>query len=180
MNSEPKAIRAGDSATWSRTMAQYLAGNGWALQYRLVPQSGGCAYDIAAAADGDGFLVELPSSETSSWAAGLYTLVGVMSRAAERVTVYASPLMVAPNLMDSPAVDGRSKARIIVEAIDSYFATGDVAVLERQHADRMLRNRSHAELIQLRSFYAAQLAGEDQAERLAEGLGTGSRFVVRM
>lgn len=178
--SEPNAIRAGDSASWSRTMAQYLAGDGWALQYRLVPQSGGCAYDVAAAADGDGFQVSLPSSETALWAAGTYTLVGVMTKAAERVTVYAGPLTVAANLMDAPALDARSRARVIVDAIDRFFATDDIGVLERQHADRTLRNRSTAELIQLRSFYAAQLAGEEQAQRLADGLGTGSRFVVRM
>lgn len=182
MTTEPTVIRAGDSAEWTRCMSQFPASAGWALAYRLVPRTGGCAVDIAATADvdGDGFTVTLAATATQEWAPGEYTLVGVMTEGARRSTVYAGSLTVAPNLMDVSEVDTRSRARQIVEAIDKYFATGDLGVLERQHADRTLRFRSHAELVSLRSFYAGQVAGEDAAERLAEGLGTGARVQVRM
>lgn len=179
---EPTAIRAGDSAEWARSMTQFPASAGWVLSYRAVPLDGGCAIDIAATAEvgGDGFTVSLGSADTTEWAPGRYTLVGVMTEGTRRTTVYSGSLTVAPNLMDSPAVDTRSRARQIVEAIDTYFATGEIEALERQHADRSLRYRSHDELIRLRSVYAAQVAGEDAADRLAAGLGSGSRIQVRM
>lgn len=182
MTTEPTAIRAGDSAEWTRCMSQFPASDGWALSYRAVPQSGGCAIDIPAVPDvaGDGFTVDLSSEATAQWASGHYTLVGVMTLGTKRATVYAGALTVAPNLMDVGALDTRSRARQIVEAIDLFFATGEIAMLERQHADRTLRNRSYQELVALRSFYAAQIAGEEAAERLAAGLGTGSRVQVRM
>jgi hypothetical protein len=181
MSTEPRTIRAGDSAAWSRSSALYLPADGWALAYRGVPASGGCAIDIAPVVNGEAFDVTLTSTQTATWAAGEYTLVGVATKTDSRVTVYAEPLTVLPNLMDATGVDGRSVARQIVAAIDEYFRVGDVGVLERQHADRMLRFRSHAELIQIRSMYAAQVAGEEAAERLVNGIGgIPGRFHVRM
>lgn len=178
---EPTQLRAGDSVAWTRTVDGCPASAGWVLAYRLVPRAAGTPIDIASSASGDDFVVSVARTTTAAWAAGAYSLVGVATKGTERVTVHSDDCTILPDLMSATAWDGRSTARQIVEAIDTYFRTRDRAVIEKQLGDRRLRFQTDAELIATRNFYATQLITEDAAAGLAAGIGMSpSRVQVRM
>lgn len=177
---EPSSIRAGDSVSWSRTVAGYLASAGWGLAYRLVPRVGGTPIDIAAGVAGDAFAVSLASSATAGWAAGEYTLVGVVTKGTERATIYGAPCEILPNLMTAAAADTRSPAQIIVAAIDAWVSGKAGWAGEKQVGDRRIKDHPLPDLIALREHYARIVAGEAALQMLLTGSGGGGRVNVRM
>lgn len=177
----PKSIRAGDSTVWRSSFADYKASAGWALAYRLVPRSGGAAKDIAAGADGDDFEVSLSASDTASYVAGEYTLVGRVTKASESFTVYADVCTVQPNLMTATSLDDRSTARRIVEAIDAWLSGKAGWAGEKTLGDRHIKDHPLPDLIRLRDRYAQDIAAEDAAASLFAGEGSmRGRVMVRM
>lgn len=179
---EPSSIRAGDSVAWSRAVAGYLASAGWVLAYRLVPRAGGTPIDIVATADADGdaFAVSLASSDTEGWAAGDYTLVGVVTKGVERATVYGAACEVLPNLMAATAADTRSPAQTIVAAIDAWVSGKAGWAGEKQVGDRRIKDHPLPDLIALREHYARIVAGDAALQMLLTGSGGGGRVNVRM
>jgi len=177
---EPTSFRAGDSASWERTFAGYLPADGWALAYRLVPRGAGSAIDIATVAAGESFAATLAATTTAAWAAGDYTLVGVLSKGAERVTVYSRACEVLPDLMAASATDARTTPAKIVEAIDAWMLGKAGWAGEKQVADRRIKDHPLPELLALRDYYAKLAAGERTLEALLSGAGASSRVNVRM
>lgn len=177
----PSSIRAGDSVTWKRELPNYPASAGWSLAYRLVPRAGGTPYDIPTTADGDDFVVALSSSDTSAWSAGDYSLVEVVTRTTERVTLQILPCAVLPDLLTAIGMDERSAAQKIVEAIDAWLSGKAGWAGEKTIGDRTIKSYPLPDLMQLRSFYAQQAASEAAAANLLSGLGVGrGRVQVRM
>ena len=182
----PTTIRAGDSASWTASIAAFPAGEGWRLAYRLIPRSGGEARSIAASAEGDDYAVSLSVSATSLFQAGEYTLVGYVERGAdqslERFTVHTSTLTVLPNLTAATSLDGRTPAQQIVEAIDAWLSGRAGWAGEKTVGDRSIKDHPLPDLIKLRDYYAQQARSEAAAQALMQGsgLGGGSRVMVRM
>lgn len=178
---EPTAIRAGDSVTWTRTVEGCPASSGWVMSYRLVPRVTGTPIDISTTASGADHVVNVARATSAAWAAGEYTLFGVAIKGTERVNVYSAPCSILPDLMASSGFDNRSTAAQIVASIDEYFRTRDRAVLEKQLGDRRIKFQTDAELLATRSHYARQLVAEAAAANIANGLGVSpTRVQVRM
>lgn len=184
--SEPTSICAGNSARWTTSLAAFPASAGWSLAYRLIPRAGGSAHSFAASAEGDDFVVSLSVSATSLFQAGEYTLVGYVERGAdqalERVTVHTSTLTVLPDLTTVAALDGRSPAQQIVEAIDAWLSGRAGWAGEKTVGDRSIKDHPLPDLIKLRDYYAQQARSESATQNLMQGigLGGGSRVMVRM
>lgn len=170
----PCEIRAGDSARWSRTLEGHSPADGWTLAYTLVSQTS--MFSISASASGDGFEVELTSSDTAGWPPGRYTLVEYATRSAERATTGNWPIRVLPDLAGATAgVDTRSPARRIVDNIDAWMQSKNIAAGEVQLGDRRIRQYALAELLELRDYYAAQAARDESGAK-----GLVRRMVVKL
>lgn len=184
MNPELITIRAGDSAQWLRAVPLWPAGAGWSLVYRLLPREGGAPITINTTAEGDAYRVALTPADTATWAPGEYTLVGAVERGdgatAERITVHTSALTVQPDLMAAAAIDGRSPARKIVEAIDAWLSGRTGWAGEKSVGDRRIKDHTMPDLLRLRDYYATQARADEMAERLANGMGGSPRVMVRM
>jgi hypothetical protein len=144
---EPLSVRSGDSVSWTRDEATYTPAAGWTLNYRLIPASG-AAIDVATTGAGSTFTVSLAAATTAAWAAGSYTLAGMASKGAERVTVFTGTLSVLPNLATAAAFDPRTAAEIELAAARTAWAQGrksytigDRQVTYADPADMLVRIR---------------------------------------
>ena len=74
---EPEKLTAGVTWKWKKTHSDYPASE-WTLTYYLR-KDGATATSFTGTADEDSFLVTVAASTTSSYAAGVYDFIGVVS-----------------------------------------------------------------------------------------------------
>jgi len=117
---EPTQAVAGETWTWQRSLADYLASAGWTLTYYLVPNAGGTRITLTttAAADGSSHLVEKAAATTAGYAAGHYYWQAFVSKAGEKYLVDRGRLEVLADL-SAVATDQRTHARKVFDALKS-------------------------------------------------------------
>lgn len=159
---EPLAVIAGDSLKWSRSFPGYPAGGGWSLTYVLNNASNRyvvVAGDVVAA--GDGWDIAIPAAETKPWAPGEYLWLAVLqnSGTGERVTGAAGRVCVQADVLDATApIDTRAMEEIALDNIKALLAgRATDGVLEYKIADRELRRYSMTELLQLKTYFSAEV-----------------------
>lgn len=176
---EPAKITAGDKVTWRKSIGDYPASQGYVLTYVLA--GGGSKITITAVADGDDYLVTLPSATTAAYTPGEYTWYSALTLAGERTTLETGHVTIAPDPASlAETVDLRSHARITLDAIEAVIE--DRATKDQQEVtiagDKLVRH-SVESLLALRSHYKTEVAREEAAEKLAKGLSTGGRILTR-
>ena len=100
---EPEKLTAGVTWKWKKTHSDYPASE-WTLTYYLR-KDGATATSFTGTADEDSFLVTVAASTTSSYAAGVYDFIGVVSKAAEKFIVFDGVLEVLTNPALASAYD---------------------------------------------------------------------------
>jgi len=178
---EPAEIRAGDTITWRKTLADFPASAGWVLTYRLINASN--KYDITAAADGDTHLVEVAAADSDDYVASDYTWVSQVALGDERHTVAQGRITVLPDLAAVAAAgyDTRSTAKKTLELLDAaMLAHGSKAwTQEYEIAGRRMKFRSVSEFMSFRSKVMREVQGEENAERIKQGLKPKNKLNVR-
>lgn len=178
---EPAAARAGDTWKWTRTLADYPA-SAWTLKYRLKNAAGGI--EITATASGDDFDITVAAATTAAYTAGTYAWIAwVEGGSSEKYTVGEGSIVVEPDYRSSlaaAALDDRSHARKMLDAIEAWLEAKDPAVAEYEIAGRRMKYIPVAELLKLRQFYAREVAAESAAAKLAAGLGSGRKIQFRL
>lgn len=177
---------AGDTFTRLSTWPAYPAGAGWVGKLRLIPRStagGAAVIELTAAADGDTFRFTAAASATAGWVAGAYALAEWVERAGEVHSTGADELMLAANPRSLAAgTDGRSLAvRTLADLIAARatFVATQGRVASYKVGDRERTFRTAAELNAEIRFWEDQVAAENQANRLAQGLAPRNRILVR-
>jgi len=157
-------------------LADYPAGEGWALAYQLSNAAGTITF--TSTADGDDHLVSVAATTTANWAPGTYTWRARAVLGAEAYTVRSGTLDVVASL--ASAADLRSHARRALAAIEAYLESpANVAAAAYEIAGRRVQHYPVADLMRLRSRYQAEVAREDAAARVARGLPDPRRVYVR-
>lgn len=177
----PTRFAAGDTLRWSFASSDFPASAGWVLSYRLVGT--GVALAIAATADGDAFIAEATATATAALsiaAPGVpCSLVGYVTKGAERFQVYGQPCYVLPNPATATG-DLRGHAAVTLEAIEALLAGRATKDQESYKiADRELRRIPIPELLRLRDYYKAEAARDASAAAIASGNRPPSRVVTR-
>lgn len=176
---EPTQARAGDTWTWARTLPDYPAPT-WELTYTVF--SSAAVFTITATADGSDHLVYEAPADTDDLIAGRYDWVAHVTDGVDRYQVGGGSLTVLPDLADAASYDGRSHARKMLDAInailESRATAADLDTVRTSSGDRALET-DIAALIKLRQQYAAAVAAEDQAVRVARGEDSGRLVQVR-
>lgn len=183
---EPAELRAGDTWKWTKSLADYPASTPWTLKYRFKNAAGG--FEITASASGDDFSVTVGAATTTAYVAGTYDWVSwVEGGSSEKYTIGTGVAEVLPDLRTgtaTAALDVRSHARKVLDAIEAWIEGRDIGVAEYEinvaGNSRRLKNIPMADLIKLRNRYKAEVAAEDAARKLAAGIATGRKIQFRL
>lgn len=177
----PAELRAGDTWKWTQSFADYPAG-AWTLKYRFKSPTGG--FEIVATAAGDDFAVAHAAATTAGYAAGTYTWIAwVEGGTSEKYTVDTGVATIDADYRSGTAtagLDDRSHARKTLAAIESWIESRNPGVAEYEIAGRRMKYIPVTDLLKLRQNYKAEVAAEDAAEAIRNGLGTGRRIQFRL
>jgi len=178
---EPEVLVAGDRWVWKRTdLTEY--GAGFTLTYELTIDGGGTPITLTATLSSGEYLIEVASATTAAYTAGDYSWSALMTRDAdsERVRVGAGTLTVKPDPAISVA-DPRSHAKTTLDAIEAVIENRATKDQESYSiAGRSLSRMNITDLLAFRDKYRIDVKREEDAEKIAKGLGTGKNIVVRM
>ncbi|MES1985487.1 MAG: hypothetical protein V4461_11090 [Pseudomonadota bacterium] len=161
----PASIVAGDSLKVIRPdiAADYPSSGGYALAFVFVPIAGGSPETFAASTSGGSWLLNVPASTTASWSAGSWRWVARVTKDADALIVDSGIVTILANPAAAD-LDSRSHARRVLDAIEAVIENrATKSDLETTFADgRQIKRMSHTELVQMRSYYAKQVANEDR------------------
>lgn len=178
---EPTSLRAGDTWAWRREDLSDYPASGWTLVYHF--RNASTYFDVTAAADGDAYAVSVAKASTGK-TPGWYDWVAVVTDTGntERYEVDRGRVEILANYAAAAVLDGRSWARKMLDYIESALlsrATADqLDLVNATLADRGIQ-RDKAGLITLRSQFKAEVAREEHAEAIRQGLGGKNRLLVR-
>ena len=176
---EPGRVTAGDTVTWLKSLSAYPATDSWVLSYTLINATS--KISITATASGADHLVSVAAATTAGWAAGMYTWVAVVTKAAERYTLGQGSITIAPNLAASATFDTRTSAKKALEAVNTLLETyGHKAYMQGYEIDgRKQQFHTPGDFLAFRSKLMAEVAREDNAARIAAGLAPKNQISVR-
>ena len=161
-DTEPLSIRAGDSLTWSRSLPEYSAADGWTLKYRILWTTGSSPASFSASGVGTQHTVTLAAVTTAAWSAGRATLFVYVERtvgpATERVSLETKTIDIAANLATATTFDGRTANAKALDDLKAALASYCVA--EYQIGDRRMKFRSTTEIADLIAYYERAVAIE--------------------
>lgn len=175
---EPTKIVAGDTVSWTASYPDYPAGDSWVLTYEA---RGPKAFSISTSASGDDFAVALTAADSDGYVPGKYTLYGLVSKGAERYTVYTGALEVVANpaeIQDGFEARGHAARMVALleAAIENYAANPYQSITI---AGRTSANWSLSELMKWRDVYRQEAKREEAAAKVEQGLAPGGRVFVR-
>lgn len=177
---EPIRIQAGDTLTWKKSLTDYPASDGWILHYRIINAAG--KFDITSSASGSDHLVTATATATALYTPGSYSLIGWVTKASDRYSVFSGKVEVLPNLAAQAAgYDIRTNARKILDLIDAAMLShgSNAWTQEYEINGRRMKFRSIGEFVAYRSKIKQEVLREENAERLRSGLGLKNRISVR-
>lgn len=188
-----QTIIAGDTLTFTNSVADYPASDGWTLVHVLRPLSGtNDARTLTAVADGDDYETTIAAATTGTWDAGDYSVIAQVSNVGgERYTLDAVAISagrlkhnivtILANPTEGDTYDSRSFARRALAAIEATMeGTASDAVKRFTIRDREIWKYEAEELIRLRDYYAGLVAAEDAAARRSAGLPDSRMTYVRL
>jgi hypothetical protein len=170
----PFSVRAGDSWRWRIVWTEYPA-DVWTLTYTLWTAS--AAITLTATASGKEHLIEALPAATANYAPGRYGYAARVTNGTDAYTVDTGNIEILPAV--GAAMDTRSHARRMLDAIDAILenraSDGDLDVVRTQTGSGSTEFDPIA-LLRYRRQFAAAVASEEAAARIARGEKSG-RFV---
>jgi hypothetical protein len=174
-NFVPLTLRAGDTAAWSRSLADYPASAGWIITTTLV--KAGAKITVVSTADDDAHQSTVAAAVTADWVAGNYVYQERVSKAAESYTVGTGQIEILPDFAStSPGgLDARLHAQRTLEALEAWIENRDLGVAEYEIAGRRLKTIPITDLLLLRDRYKR----EARAQSGPNGAGKSGRIYLR-
>lgn len=176
-------IIVGDTLDFETTVTDYPATDGWTLYHRLVPLTAGAAISMTAttAADGISYRTQVAPAVTAAYVAGEYAWNSWVAKTGARQSVESGQVTLLPDPAVTVApMDNRSHARKVLESIQAVIE-GRATVDQQEYSigDRTLKLTPVPDLILLKQHFQREVAKEDNATRLANGLGNGAIIRTR-
>jgi hypothetical protein len=185
----PATIRAGDTVSWrddatTDSLGNAVGSSAWTLTTYLRRATAGAGLTVVATAYGSGWETTISAANSATLAAGAYYWQARATSGAQAITAGSGSLTVLPalNYTGAPAAfDGRSQARQDLDAVQSAIRAliSGGAVRRYMISGRQLERFSLAELIELENRLKADVAREEAAQRMANGLGDPRNLFVR-
>lgn len=169
----PKSLLAGANRSWSRSLDDYTASDGWVLFYVLVKD--GKQITIDAGADGDAHLVDLAATETEGWEPGRYEYQTWVTKGDDAHMVEAGAIEILTNFRtQSIGYDGRTHAEKVLDALEAMIE-GKASIDQQSYSvgGRSITRLTPAELIDWRNTYRREV----NARRRKKGPRRQSRSI---
>jgi len=180
MTNEPQEFRAGDTITWTKDWSSdgYSAADGWAAKFIFY---GPAKVEVEGTASGSSFIFTLPSETSASMTPGVYALVGQVSKDGTVYTVFDGKATVtADPSKQTTAVDVRSKAQIICENIETWWATTNPDCAQALNALGFNVQYMSPEAIQkVYGYWKRKWNNEIAADRVKRGKPSGKNYLLR-
>lgn len=170
---EPASLRAGDSASWLISGADYPAGDGWGLTYTFINAAG--KFSITSAADGNDHRVHVLPAVTALYVAGSYNWQCVAADGTDAYTIRSGTIEVLPSFAAATTLDSRSHAQKTLDALEAWIEGHDMAVAEYEIAGRRMKYIPITDLLKLRDQYRRDV----RSELAASGSGKSGRVYLR-
>lgn len=178
---EPSKITSGFYYKWTESLSDYNASAGYTLKYIFYNANNNLPIASTANANGDDHDVILTGGESEHFEAGTYQWKSYAEHTSgERYPISSGTITIEQNILQSSPSDFRSHARKTLEAIEAALerrATKEQ--LSISIAGRALQYMPMEELIKARTFYKLEVDKEINAEKIAAGMPTGGRVLVR-
>jgi hypothetical protein len=178
------SLYAGDTLNFIVSVGTCPASDGWTLNYRLVPSDPTQeAILFVAVPQGDDYLVQVGPSVTSAWVPGGYSWASWVAMPGARNQVDSGLVTILTDpAASAPGYDPRSQAQKALDdakaALAAYNASNGL-VSHYTIGTRQMQFRAAAEIIALIDFWKHEVAVENVAASLAEGLGNPRRLFIR-
>jgi len=153
--SEPAALRAGDTATWLKSLPDFPAGAGWSLEYTLINATG--KITITSTAQGNDHKIRVLPATTTGWAAGTYAWQCRATDGTDTVTIATGNLEIKPNFAGLTTSDQRSFAQKTLAALEAWIENHDPGVAEYEIAGRRMKYIPVTDLLKLRSQFEIEV-----------------------
>ena len=175
---EPEKLTSGVTWKWKKTVSDYPASE-WTLTYYLR-KDGATATSFSATADGDTHLVTVTAATTAGYAAGIYDIIGVVVKAAEKYVVYDGIFEVLTDPATAGAYDPRTHARRVLDLIEAAMEGRIPNGMESYSiGGRSINKIPLNQLREIYEKYKQDVIMEEQAERLVNGRRSGKSIGVR-
>lgn len=176
---EPTRIVRGNTAKWTKELAEYLPADSWVLRYYFADASNRLV--ITATNNGDGrHLVTLAIADTTKLPVGRVHWQATVTKSGETFDAGAGVLEVVEGLSLSTAggVDLRSVNRKALDAIEARLAgkTDWDTLSVTLPNGRSVARLNPRELREERDYYAERVAAEEAS---AAGVGSGRQILGR-
>ena len=155
---EPASIRAGDSASWQISDANYPAGAGWVLTWTFINAAG--KFSIASTASGNDHLVHVLPGITALYPAGDYAWQCVANNGTDAYTIRQGNMEVVASFAAAATLDGRSFAQKTLAALEAWIETHDPGVAEYEIAGRRMKYIPITDLLKLRDQFRKEVRGQ--------------------
>lgn len=175
---EPTEIVKGETVKWYTDPSDFPTSEGWTVTYSL---RGPSSLDVEATVSGTQYLVTLTATQTDGLEPGDYWWQSYAELGTERYKISSGELAVVRDLADAAeGYDGRTTVKKTLDALDAMIL-GKASKDQRQMTvgDRQLTRLSPTELIKWREIYRAEYQREQAAARIANGLESGRKILVR-
>lgn len=173
----PAELIAGDTWEWTRDLSDYPAGT-WSATWWF--EKADKNFSVAGTASGATHAAAVTAATSGGYGVGRYRWRLSVTDGSARHTVEEGWLEVLPN----PAADGnydhRTHARRVLDAIEAVIegrASQDQSSVSI--GGRSLARTPIPDLLVLRDKYRAEAQSEANAERIAAGMPTKNRLLVR-
>jgi len=155
----PISLRAGDTATWRRSLADYPASDGWVLSYVLVKS--GAQITITADAAGADHLITVVPATTVAWTPGVYAWQERVTQAGAIYTLATGTLeIIASFAAATTGLDARNHAQKTLDALEAWIERHDIAVAEYMIGDKRMQHIPIVDLLTLRDAYRREVRGQ--------------------
>lgn len=175
-------IVAGDTLDFQTSVDGYPATDGWTLKYYLTPRTVGTQILLTAAtaSDGQSYRVQISPATSAGYAPGTYDWRARVEKSGAEVTIEQGFLEIQAKVAGLTSSDNRSHARKVLDAIEALIETkGTADVMEYSIGGRSIKKMTTQDLLPWRDRYRWEVADEEAAKRVADGLGNPRLAGVR-
>lgn len=180
---EPTSFAAGDSLSWTRSLADYSPADGWSLAYffRGYKLS---TLDLTSTTSGSLHLVSISTDQSAALIAGKYSVEGYAVKTGQRVRIFTGKIQVTPNFATlEQGSDTRSIARRTLDNIEAVIeGRAASSILNSTVNGTQLQRMTPEQLLKLRDRYKQIVQSEDGAEAAKQGKSNShsifTRFIV--
>lgn len=165
----PSAIIIGDTVKFTVSLSDYPA-PAWTLHYKIGFAT---PLDTSSTPSGTDHLINISATASSAWVEGEYNIQLYVTDGTDVHTVHTGRVILKN-------INSKSHARKVLDAINARLENrASQEQSEYEVNGRRIKFISHDELIKLRSFYLREVANEEAKERIASGMGSGRKVMVR-